>query len=210
MLEEIIQSRFKQFTEPELIKEIVKHGKLRTCLENEVIIEPGQYIKFVPLIVYGSIRILRVEEEGREFYLYHLSPGQTCAISLSCCSSARPSEVKAIAEEDTEFITIPVELIDEWMEKYKSWKAFIMETYRIRFNELIRTIDNIAFLKLDERLEQYLKEKSIIQKSKEIATTHQQIADELGSSREVISRLLKQMEQKGMVTLGRNKLTLLL
>lgn len=209
MIEQILKSRFKQLTEPELIDEIVKVSSLKTCNAHEEIILPGAYIKFVPLIVYGSIKITRVDDEGKEVYLYHLGAGQTCAISLNCCMSMRPSEIKAVAEEDTEFLAIPVNFLDEWMTKYKSWKAFMLETYRERFNDLIKTIDSIAFLKLDERLEKYLHEKSIAIKSKTIEITHQQIADELGSSREVISRLLKKMENNGVVVLGRNKIEIL-
>jgi CRP/FNR family transcriptional regulator len=118
----------------------------------------------------------------------------------------RPSEIKAEAEEDTEFLTIPVDYLDDWMTRYKSWKSFMLETYRDRFNDLIRTIDSIAFLKLDERLEKYLNEKVRVLKSRNIEITHQQIAEELNSSREVISRLLKKLEQQNRVKLGRNKL----
>jgi len=206
MIENIIKSRFKQLVEPELINEIVKVSTLKTCHANEVIIEPGAFIKFVPLIIYGSIKITRIDEEGKEVYLYHLSTGQTCAISLNCCMSMRPSEIKAEAEEDTEFLTIPVSYLDEWMTNYKSWKTFMLETYRERFNDLIKTIDSIAFLRLDERLEKYLDDKVKALKTRKLEITHQQIAEELNSSREVISRLLKKLEQKNKVTLGRNRL----
>jgi CRP/FNR family transcriptional regulator len=179
---------------------------LKTCLANETIITPGSYIKSVPLIVYGTIKISRVDAEGKEVFLYHITTGQTCAISLNCCMTMRPSEIKAEAEEDTEFLTIPVDYLDDWMTRYKSWKSFMLETYRDRFNDLIRTIDSIAFLKLDERLEKYLNEKVRVLKSRNIEITHQQIAEELNSSREVISRLLKKLEQQNRVKLGRNKL----
>lgn len=208
ILEQIIRTRFKQFNEDALIAEILEHGALHTCTTEEQIINPGAYIKMVPLLVYGSIRISRQDEEGREIYLYHLYPGQTCAISLNCCISMKPSEVMAIAEEETEFISIPVQLLDEWIVKYKSWRNFMFETYRERFHELIQTIDNIAFHKLDERLVIFLNEQIKAGKSKTLHLTHQQIAQSLGSSREVISRLLKQLERDGKVKLGRNEITM--
>ncbi|HAA01724.1 MAG TPA: Crp/Fnr family transcriptional regulator [Flavobacteriales bacterium] len=208
ILEQIIRTRFKQFNEDALITEILEHGALHTCTTEEQIINPGAYVKMVPLLVYGSIRISRQDEEGREIYLYHLYPGQTCAISLNCCMSMKPSEVLAIAEDETEFISIPVQLLDEWTIKYKSWRNFMFETYRERFHELIQTIDNIAFHKLDERLVIFLNEQIKAGKSKKLHLTHQQIAQSLGSSREVISRLLKQLERDGKVKLGRNEITM--
>ena len=208
LIEQVLKNRFKQLNEPELIKEISEVGMLHSCTRDEEIIKPGAYIKFVPLIVYGTLRIMRVDEQGRDVYLYNLYPGDTCAISLNCCMSSRPSEIKAIAEEDTEFIAIPVNVLDDWMTRYKSWKQFMLETYRVRYDELIHTIDSIAFSKMDERLERYLEEKSRATKSRIIKMTHQQIASELGSSREVISRLLKQMEKNGQVVLRRNEVEL--
>lgn len=208
LLEDVIRSKFKNFTEKKLIEDIAAHGKLHRIPAGAVIIEPGSFVKFVPLIVFGSIKVLQVEENGKELYLYHLYPGQTCAVSLNCCIGLTQSEIKAVAEEETEFIAIPVKLVDEWMGKYQSWKAFIMQTHHDRFNELIRTINNIAFSKLDERLYKYLLDKSKALKSKTINLTHQQVADELGSSREVISRLLKLLEKHGKLELGRNTITL--
>lgn len=208
LLQEVLKSRFKNFLEKELIVEIVEQGKLHTVEAGTVIIQPGSYVKFVPLIVHGSIKVLQVEEGGKELYLYHLYPGQTCAVSLNCCLGQMPSEIKAVAEEDTEFIAIPVKLVDEWMSKYQSWKVFIMQTHHDRFNELIRAINTIAFSRLDERLLKYLQDKSKALKSKSLSLTHQQVADELGSTREVVSRLLKMLERADKVELGRNTITL--
>jgi CRP/FNR family transcriptional regulator, anaerobic regulatory protein len=208
LLQEIVKSRFKNLLEKELISEIVEHGKLHTVEAGTVIIQPGAFVKFVPLLIHGSIKVMQVEESGKELYLYHLYPGQTCAVSLNCCLGLTQSEIKAVAEEDTEFIAIPVKFVDEWMSKYQSWKVFIMQTHHDRFNELIRTINNIAFSKLDERLYKYLHDKSKALKTKTINITHQQVADELGSSREVVSRLLKVLEKDGKLELGRNTISL--
>jgi CRP/FNR family transcriptional regulator len=120
----------------------------------------------------------------------------------------KPSEVKAVAEEDCEFLALPVNLIEEWAGRYKSWNIFMLNTYQARFDELLQTLDSIAFSKLDQRIAEYLKKQSVALKTKRIETTHQQIAVELGSTREAVSRLLKQMENKGLVALGRNAIEL--
>lgn len=208
LIEEVLKRRFPAFAEDGLIEEIVAKAQLRTCRAGDVIIELGSAIRFVPLIVFGSIKIMRVEPNGSEVYLYHLSMGQTCALSLTCCMGNKPSEVKAVAEEDCEFLALPVNLIEEWAGRYKSWNIFMLNTYQARFDELLQTLDSIAFSKLDQRIAEYLKKQSVALKTKRIETTHQQIAVELGSTREAVSRLLKQMENKGLVALGRNAIEL--
>lgn len=208
LIEEVLKRRFPAFAEDGLIEEIVAKAQLRTCRAGDVIIEPGGAIRFVPLIVFGSIKIMRVEPNGSEVYLYHLGMGQTCALSLTCCMGNKPSEVKAVAEEDCEFLALPVNLIEEWAGRYKSWNIFMLNTYQARFDELLQTLDSIAFSKLDQRIAEYLKKQSVALKTKRIETTHQQIAVELGSTREAVSRLLKQMENKGLVALGRNAIEL--
>jgi len=152
---------------------------------------------------------MREDETGNELFLYFLSPGQTCSMSFTCCMMNKKSAIRTIAEEDTRFIGIPIKYVDQWMTKYQSWKNFIMLSYDSRMTELVRTIDSIAFQKMDERLITYLQQKSLATQSKTIITTHQAIAQDLNASREAISRLLKQLEQDGQVRLGRNKIDLL-
>ncbi len=166
--------------------------------------QPGDAFSHVPLLLEGSIMILREDKEGRELFLYYLQEGETCAVSLNSCMVGGVSEIKAIAETDLEVLFIPIRFLETWMEEYPCWKHFIMSTYRKRFEELLLTIDSIAFQKMDERVLQYLQEKSIALNTNQIETTHQKIADDLHSTREVISRLLKQMEKKSLVKLGRN------
>ncbi|HBH22343.1 MAG TPA: Crp/Fnr family transcriptional regulator [Cytophagales bacterium] len=166
----------------------------------------GQNIEFVPLMIKGSIKILREDEEGNEIFLYYLEEGDTCAISLTCCLSSQQSNIRAVAEQYSEYICIPIEYVEKWMNKYDSWKAFIMNTYTRRFNMLLHAIDQLAFKKMDERLENYLIEKSELHQSKIIHISHLDIATDLNTSREVISRLLKQLEKMGKVRLGRNKI----
>ena len=208
LIEEVLKRRFPAFAEDGLIAEIAEKALLRTCNAGDVIIEPGSTIRFVPLIVFGSIKIMRVEPNGSEVYLYHLGMGQTCALSLTCCMGHKASEVKAVAEEDCEFLALPVNLIEDWAGRFRSWNIFMLNTYQARFDELLQTLDSIAFSKLDQRIANYLKKQSVALKTKRIETTHQQIAVELGSTREAVSRLLKQMENKGLVVLGRNAVEL--
>ena len=170
----------------------------------QTIIAKGQYIKMVPIIIQGSVKVLRTDETGRELFLYYLESGETCAVSLTCCSTSSPSDIKAVAEEKTVILGIPVEKHEEWSNKYKQWKDFVAQTYQNRFQELLSTIDAIAFQKMDDRLLRYLATKSKQLNSLELSITHQEIAKELGTSREVISRLLKQLEKRKLVELGRN------
>ena len=201
-MKELLREKFKNIFEKELLDELQAIGK-------PVNVKAGQYIKFIPLLLSGSIKIIRQDDTDGEILLYYVGSNETCAMSLTCCMAHQKSRIRAIAEEDTEMITVPVEKMDEWMIKYESWKNFVMQTYNARFDELLRTIDSIAFQKVDERLENYLKSKAELTESKLLVVSHQQIAEELNSSREVISRLLKHLEKNGKIKLGRNKIELM-
>lgn len=209
MIKEIIQNSFPELNEPGLVQEIESLCAIKEVGAGEHLIDMGSYVKFIPLVVEGAIKVLREDEDGKEVFLYFLYPGQTCAMTMSCCSINKPSEITAVAEYDTVLIAIPVELMDGWFRKYRNWQNFVLNTYNTRFNELLGTVDGIAFQQLDDRLLKYLRDKSLLQGNGVIETTHQQIAYDLNSSREVISRLLKQLERKGEIELGRNKITLL-
>jgi CRP/FNR family transcriptional regulator, anaerobic regulatory protein len=206
---QLVKSRFPIVHNEELLKNIAQHGIYKEVKAGEVMMEYGQFIKSVPLILNGCIKVMRHDEEGRELFLYYLYPGETCAMSLTCCMANQKSEIRAIAEEDSEFIAIPIQYLDQWMNEYPDWKNLVMQTYSTRFRDLLNTIDNIAFRNMDERLEEYLFAKSQATQSKIINITHHEVATELGTSREVISRLLKQMEKKGKIVLGRNKIEVL-
>lgn len=199
---------FSSLFESLLIDEIEKSSKLLHLEAGSVMLEPGGYVKFIPLIVNGSIKVFRQGSDGGEILLYYVYPLETCAVSLTCCVANQKSNVKVIAEEDTTLLSVPISKSDDWFARFPSWKQFIMKTYSHRFDELLRAIDGIAFHKVDERLYNYLLEKSSLLKSPLIQVSHQQIAEELNTSREVISRLLKQLEGRGLLTMGRNKLTL--
>jgi CRP/FNR family transcriptional regulator, anaerobic regulatory protein len=203
-----LKKSLPNITDLKLLEAIQTHGKLATFKANDIIMEPGIYIKSVPILISGSIKILREDQEGKEVFLYYLDPGDTCAISLTCCSAYKPSEVKAIVEEPATLLFIPVQLHEQWTNEFKQWKEFVSMTYQKRFQELLKVVDEIAFRKMDERLLSYLAKKARQSDSQDIKITHQDIAKELGTSREVISRLLKQLENDGVVSLGRNLITL--
>ena len=192
-----------------LLEEIIFRSSVRKVNKGDIIIDYGSYIKFVPLVVDGLLKIVRENEEGKEVLLYFLTGGNTCAASFSCCMVQKRSEVKAIAEEDTTIITIPLQAADEWMGKYAVWRNFVMNMYDQRLFDMIDTIDKLAFAKLDEKLWQYLEDRSYITGSNVLQDiSHQEIASDLNVSREAISRLLKKLEQQGKVTLARNRVTL--
>ena len=199
---------FPQF-EPELIEIIETNAVQKTFAAGEVIMRTGQYIKSTALVLEGQIKIYRENQDGGEFLMYYLEPGQACAVSMICAMQTETSEITAIAEADSEVLLIPVQLMDDLMNQYKSWYQFVIQTYRSRFDELISVVDNIAFHNMDERLEFYLKRHVKNSGKNIIETSHQQIADDLNSSREVISRLLKKMEQRKLVKLNRNMIELL-
>ncbi len=201
--------RFSELFEAALIKEIKEIAKTVKLKEGEPLLDIGQIVRVIPIVLSGTLKISRIDEEGHELFLYSVHPNESCAMTFTCCMEQHSSEVKAVAEEDSEILTIPITVMDEWMVKYPSWKNFIMRTIRLRFNELLTMIDQIAFQRLDERLVHYLKERSRTVHSKVINISHEQIAIDLSSSREVISRLLKRLEQDKKVVLYRNQIKLL-
>ncbi len=202
------QQVFPDIYERSTVEVILETAKLKKLRADDWMVDIGDAIVYMPLLLKGQLRILREDEEGHELLLYYIRPGETCAMSLTCCSGNAVSNVRAVAEEDTELLLLPIQIIDEWTTKYPSFKSFILKTYQRRFEELLNTIDSIAFHNLDDRLSQLLKQKSEKEGSV-LKTTHQELANQLNSSREVISRLLKQMERKGKIQMGRNKITLL-
>ncbi|MBS1579667.1 MAG: Crp/Fnr family transcriptional regulator [Bacteroidetes bacterium] len=204
-----IQERFKNIFEPELLKEIENKSKTVSVKEGEVILNIGQTVKQIPILLEGILKITRIDNAGRELLLYYVHANESCAMSFTCCMQQFPSEIKATAESDVEFLAIPIGIMDEWLAKYPTWKSFVMRTIRSRFNELLNAIDQLAFQKLDERLIHYLKEKSKATGSTLINLSHEEIANEMASSREVISRLLKKLENDKKVLLYRNQIKLL-
>ena len=208
----MIQDFSKYFTllnDKELFEEINTVGFIKSVEAGTMLMDIGQYIKYMPLVLSGSVKITREDNDGNEILLYYLEGGNTCAVSFTCCMQNETSGIRAIAEEDTELIMIPVEYMDIWMGKYKDWRNFVLFTFSRRMDELFETLDSIAFDSMDKRLIKYLKDRSRVLKKEEFAITHQEIALSLNSSREAVSRLLKKLENMGSIKLGRNKIQLL-
>jgi CRP/FNR family transcriptional regulator len=201
--EELMQL-FPMF-EKDLATYLSKVGEVRVFEEGELLMKTGQFFKSAVLIIRGHVKLYREGEEGNEFFMYYLDPGEACALSMICATRNQASSIMAIADEETEVVLIPIQYMDTLMREYRSWYYFVLETYRNRFEELLSVIDNVAFKNMDERLEWYLKRQA--EKSGNLLNIkHQQIANDLNTSREVISRLLKKMENDGMLTLNRNQI----
>ncbi|TXE16741.1 Crp/Fnr family transcriptional regulator [Psychroserpens burtonensis] len=205
MIEELKQN-YGYLFEDELLNEINDVGAYKDIPEGYQLIEIGDYIKSMPLLVSGAIKILREDTNGDELILYFIEQGDTCAMTLSCCLGQSKSEIRAIAETDTKLIMIPVQKMEEWLGKYKSWQRFILQSYHDRMGELLQAIDTIAFLKMDDRLFKYLKDKAMVNHNDLIHVTHQEIAQDLHTSRVVISRLLKKLSLSGKIELHRNNI----
>ncbi len=196
------------FTDDRLLEEIIKYTRVKALKKDSIVINSGDEVFFVPIVQTGVLRIVRQNEDGKEIFLYHLYPGQTCAMAINCCQAHKKSMVKAIAEEDSEILQVPVNMVEEWF-KYPEWKTFINSTYGSRFAELIEVIDLIAFSNMDKQVLHYLQKRAKACGSNALVITHQQIADELHTHREAVSRLLRTMEQKDILRLGRNTIELL-
>ena len=205
MIEEIVKKSFP-FFESELRDAITENGILKSVQEGDTLIEEEQYIRSFPIVLDGIIKVTRMDNDGNELLLYYLHQGEVCTVSLSCCIDHAKSRVRVSAEENATVIALPVELLDSWMSKYQTWKEFVMVSMRRRFDELLNTLDSVAFLKMDERLERFFLDRYKNTGATEFLGSHQDIASSLSSSREVISRLLKQMEKKGMIHMGRNRI----
>ena len=199
-------NRFRQLfpgLENGLYDEIFANATVKEYKSGETIVRVGQPIRSTMLVLEGTVKLYREDDEGNEFFIYHLNPGQACSISLVCALKNETSELLAIAVTDATLISIPLNFMEQWMGRYKSWYQFVIESYRDRFEELLKTIDAIAFSNMDERLEFYIK-KQVALFGNNLKITHQQIAKDLNSSREVISRLLKKMEAKKWLLIHRN------
>ena len=199
----------KSVFEPTLLQEIEQYGTYHSFKDGDLIMDYGKYIRMMPIVLKGTVKVYRLDDNGNEILLYYLSSSESCSMAYSCCVEAKKSEVKAIAEDDVELIAIPHDKLDEWLCVYPSWKNYIMRSFNERFIELLKSIESIAFHKLDERLIAYLKEKQRLSGSSVIKTSHYLIADELSTSRVVVSRLLKQLENEKKIIMYRNEIKLL-
>lgn len=204
-----LKDKLSQIFERELVNEIISASELMTVEEGTVLMDYGKKVKFMPIVVSGTLKVMRKDDEGREIILYYLTNNESCAMAYTCCMEAKLSEVKAVAEDTLQILKIPHEKLDEWLMKYPSWKSYVFNSFTQRFNELLRSLESVAFQKLDERLIRYLANKAKVSGKSSIQLSHNQIAEEMGTSRVVISRLLKQLENDKKLVLYRNEIKLL-
>ncbi len=209
MIRAKLEENYGYLFEPELLDEIEQAGSLHQVKQGDLMMDIGQRIKAMPLLFDGAIKILTEDKEGDELLLYFIEIGDTCAMTFSCCMGEGTSEIRAIAETDSELLMIPVEKMDDWMARYRSWRSFILDSYHERLSELLETIDTLAFMKMDDRLMKYLRDKAMVTHDDVIHTTHKDIAQDLHTSRVVVSRLLKGMEKEGKIQLQRNQIKVL-
>ena len=202
MIQEL-KAKYGAIFEEDLLNEINEVASYKEIRQGFKLIEIGEYIKTMPLLLSGVIKILREDKKGDELLLYFLENGDTCAMSINCCIRHKKSEIRAITETDSKLIMVPIDKMEEWMTKYPGWRNFILESYHSRLNELLETVDSIAFLNMDQRLLKYLKDKARVTGNNTINSTHQEIAYELHTSRVVVSRLLKKLENMGVLELNR-------
>lgn len=204
----LLDEHFPQFEEA-LKERIAGAATIRTFYRDEVMMYSGRFFKSTMLVVGGRVKLYRESDDGKEFFMYYIEGGNACALSMICAARNQASEITAVAVENTDVIMVPLEMMDELMREYKTWYYFVLETYRSRFEELLIVIDQVAFKHMDDRLENYLFRQFTELNTRHLEITHQQIANDLNSTREVVSRLLKKMEQGGKIKLHRNEIELI-
>lgn len=204
-----LQQQYGYLFEDALLAEIDAAGIYKKIPQGKIIMDIGEPITHMPLLLNGAIKILREDDAGDELLLYFLEKGDTCAMTFSCGMGKAKSEIRAITESDTELLMVPAQKMEVWMAKYPSWQQFIVDSYHTRMMELLETVDTLAFLRLDERLLKHLQDKAKVTHDDSIHTTHQDIAYDLHTSRVVISRLLKKLEKEGKIEMHRNHIKVL-
>ncbi|WP_116109061.1 Crp/Fnr family transcriptional regulator [Lewinella sp. IMCC34191] len=203
-----VKSWFPAFTEAELRKTIADQGQIHRIPAGTVIMDYGQYVRMMPLVMEGSIKISRQSDDGSELFLYYLTHGDTCAMTFGCASVATHSEIRAVAVEDVTLLGLPKDRFSEWMMRYRSWSQFVLDSYSRRLSELIFTVDQVAFHQLDVRLHEYIQKRANLTDGVTVNATHRDIAEDLNVSREAVSRLLKTLQKRGTIKLSRNTIEL--
>ncbi|MCB0734208.1 MAG: Crp/Fnr family transcriptional regulator [Flavobacteriales bacterium] len=207
-IREAVTQKLSYLFGEELMKEVLDTGTLVDIPAQSYVIDIGDPIDFLPIVLEGSLKILTEDSEGRDLLLYYLENGETCAVTLNCCARASKSKIRAIAETDTRLISIPIEQVEIWMSRYADWRAFLFETYNYRMNELLVAIDTLAFSNMHERVMKYLRDKAMVTGRTQLPVTHQEIANDLHSSRVVISRVMKKLEIDGHIQQNRQEVIL--
>lgn len=200
--------RYGNFFEEGLIEEIAQQSEHKFVKKDSIILDIGDEVAFMPLVLSGSIKIMREDAEHQELLLYYLEYGDTCAMTMNCCMRQIKSPIRATTERDTEILVIPIKNMENWMVKYPSWRSYVFDSFKVRLDEMLESIDTLAFMNMEERLLKYLHDKAVINSSTEIEVTHQGIATDLHTSRVVVSRILKKLENEGKLELKRNRVLL--
>ena len=208
-IERKLNKCFGKIFEKKLLHEILEAGTYKKFKKEDVLIDIDVKTIYIPLIINGIVKVVRENKNKNEILLYYLKKGDTCAISFSNCIKQSNNIFRGIAKKETECILIPVTNIEDWLLRYKSWRQYIIDSYHFRLIEMVNTINGLAFTNLEDRLNAYLSNQTKIMKKKKLAITHQQIANDLNSSRVVVSRLLKKMEHSGRIKMGRSKITII-
>lgn len=208
MTEYELSKYFPAMAEKALREELIENAELHEFPANSTLLDVGKYVKVLPLVLNGCIKVIK-EAEDKEILMYYIRPGESCIMSISACISNEASKIKAVTEEKTEMLLVPYTFVNIWLQKYSTWNAFVINSYKNRFEHILDAFNAVAFQKMDERLMHYLEQKSQITKSKKIKVTHQQIANDLATARVVISRLLKELEHQGKIKQGRGEVQLL-
>ena len=206
---QLLFNHFGNLFENELIEEMIFLGELKSFKANDILIDLNDVISHMPIVLNGAIRIMREDDNDGELLLYYLEKGDTCAMSMTCCLGNKKSNIRASAETDGELIMIPVKKMDEWLAKYPTWRSFVLNGYQDRLDEMIRAIDNLAFNDSKSRLKNYLIEVASVNKSRTVNKTHAEIAYELNTSRVIVSRLLKALENENFIEQQRNMITII-
>ncbi len=208
-MRDLLERHYGYLFEDALLDEIEAAGQCKKVDQGEILMDIGQNITAMPLLFSGAIKIMREDDDGDELILYFIEKGDTCAMTFSCCMGTGNSEIRAVAEVETQSLMIPIEKMEEWLSKYSSWRQFILDSYHTRLSELMETVDTLAFMKMDERLLKYLRDNAMVTHNDVIYATHQEVAHDLHTSRVVVSRLLKSLENEGMIKLHRNQIKVL-
>ena len=203
-----LKELFPVFEQHELVEKIADNCQYFKLPGGTELMHTGSYISVVPLVLSGTIKVFREDADGREIFLYYINSGESCALTLTACFKMEKSYIKAKIQEDTEFLAIPVQLVRSFHQNYPTWSNFVFSTFSQRFDEILKVLETVVFHNMDERLAMYLKEKATVMNVSVLHISHKEIADDLVTSREVISRLLKQMEKKELLELARGRIKL--
>ena len=201
--------KFQFLFEEELINEICQYGDARKFKAEEMLIDIGDQITHMPLVIEGSVKIMTEDEDENELLLYYLEFSDTCAVTLNCCTKNSTSTIRALTETDAEILFIPMEKMDEWMAKYKSWRVYVLDSYNSRLNEMLESLDNLVFNSMEERISKYIVNKAWVNKTENLKISHAEIANDLHTSRVVVSRIMKKLEKNKVIEQSRGAIKVL-